>query len=129
MILKKAIFYGTGVAAISAAASVAVVALAFALHAAVEPFVGAAWASAIVAGAAALLVAILAVVLLGIAKGPKAAKKAEDRDLTSRLIELARDKPWVAAGAVAAAAAIIMKNPKITAAILSAVMAGRASKK
>lgn len=129
MILKKAIFYATGVAAISAAASVCVVALALALHAALSPHVGPAWAAAAVAGAAALLIAILAAVLLTQGKGPKPLKKIEERDLTSRLIELAREKPWVAAGAVAAAAAVVMKNPKITAAVLSAVMAGRASKK
>lgn len=131
MILKKAIFYVTGVAAASAAASVCVVALAFALHAAVAPYVGPAWASAIVAGAAALLIGLIAVVLLSAGKGPKPAahQPLEQRDLTSRLFELARDKPWVAAGAVAAAAAVVIKNPKITAAIISAVMAGRASKK
>lgn len=129
MILKKAILYGTGVAAISAAASVAVVALAFALHAALEPSIGPAWASASVAGAAALLIAVLAGILLAVAKGPKIIKKVEDRDMTSRLFELARDKPWVAAGVVAAGAAVVLKNPKITAAVLSAVMAGRASKK
>ncbi len=129
MILKKAIFYAAGVAAIAAAASVAVVALAFALHAALTPYVGPAWSSAAVAGSAALLIAILAAVLVTQGKGPKSAHKVEERDFTSRLFELARDKPWVAAGAVAAAAAVVLKNPKITAAVLSAVMAGRASKK
>jgi hypothetical protein len=128
LILKKAIFYATGVAALSAAASVCVVALAFALHAALAPYVGPAWASAAVAGAAALFMGILAALLLTKAKGPKP-KPAEERDLLSRLVELARDKPWVAAGAIAAAAAVVMKNPKITAAVLSAVMAGRATKK
>lgn len=131
MILKKAIFYVTGVAAASAAACVCVVALAFALHAAVAPSVGPAWASAIVAAAAAVLVGILAAVLLSAGKGPKATHKPEEQrgDLTSRLFELARDKPWVAAGAIAAGAAVVLKNPKITAAVISAVMAGRASKK
>lgn len=130
MILKKAIFYTAGVAAISAAASVCVVALAFALHAALSPSIGAAWASAAVAGAAALLIAILAGLLFAIGKGPRPSSKApEPRDLTSRVMELARDKPWVAAGAIAAAAAVVLKNPKITATIISAVMAGRASKK
>lgn len=132
MILKKAIFYVTGVTAAAAAACVCVVALAFALHAAVAPYVGPAWASAIVAGAAALLIGILAAVLLSAGKGPKDTHKPTEQrsgDLTSRLFELARDKPWVAAGAIAAGAAVVLKNPKITAAIISAVMAGRASKK
>jgi hypothetical protein len=129
LILKKAIFYAAGVAALAAAASVCVVALAFALHAAVAPYVGPAWASAIVAAAAAALIGVLAAVLFSAGKGPKSSKAHEPRDLTSRLFELARDKPWIAAGAVAAAAAVVLKNPKITAAVLSAVMAGRASKK
>jgi hypothetical protein len=130
LILKKAIFYAAGVAALAAAASVCVVALAFALHAAVAPYVGPAWASAIVALAAAALIGVLAAVLFSAGKGPKKSRKGhEPRDLTARLFELARDKPWIAAGAVAAAAAVVLKNPKITAAVLSAVMAGRASKK
>lgn len=127
MILKKAILYVTGVAALGAAAIVCVVALASALHAALEPYVGAAWASAAVAAGAALLFVILAFVLISLAHGPR--KQVEERDPLSRLIDLAREKPWIAAGAVAAGAAVIMKNPKITAAVLSALMAGRASKK
>lgn len=133
MILKKAIFYVAGVAAAATAACVCVVALASALHAAVAPFVGPAWASAIVAGGAAVLIAILSAVLISAGKGPKQTHKTQEQrssgDLTSRLFELARDKPWVAAGAIAAGAAVVLKNPKITAAIISAVMAGRASKK
>jgi hypothetical protein len=130
LILKKAIFYAAGVAALAAAASVCVVALAFALQAAVAPYVGPAWASAIVALAAAALIGVLAAVLFSAGKGPKESRKGhEPRDLTSRLFELARDKPWIAAAAVAAGAAVVLKNPKITAAVLSAVMAGRASKK
>lgn len=130
MILKKAVYFAIAVAALAAAAVVCVVALAMALHAAALPWVGPAWASVIVAGAATALMAILATILLIRANPPKQLSSAgQEKDLTSRIFELARDKPWVAAGVVVAAAAVALKNPKITAAIVSAVLAGRASKK
>ena len=130
MILKKAVYFAIAVAALAAAAVVCVVALAMALHAAVEPAVGSAWASVIVAGAATVLMALLAAILLIRANPRKSSPTAgQDKDLTSRLFELVRDKPWIAAGAIVAAAAVALKNPKITAAVISAVMAGRASKK
>ncbi|MDP3745943.1 MAG: hypothetical protein Q8Q88_02735 [Phenylobacterium sp.] len=130
MILKKAVYFAIAVAALAAAAVVCVVTLAMALHAAALPWVGPAWASVIVAGAATVLMAILATILLTRANPPNQQNVAgQEKDLTSRIFELARDKPWVAAGVVVAAAAVALKNPKITAAIVSAVMAGRASKK
>lgn len=130
MILKKAVYFAVAVAALAAAAVVCVVALAMALHAAVLPWVGPAWASVIVAGAATVLMAILAAVMMIRANPPKRLNApGHDKDFSSRLFELARDKPWVALGVVGAAAAVALKNPKITAAVVSAVMAGRASKK
>ncbi|MDP3852825.1 hypothetical protein [Phenylobacterium sp.] len=130
MILKKAVYFAVAVAALAAAAVVCVVALAMALHAAVVPALGPAWAAVVVASAAALLMGLLAAIMLIRANPPKKLHVAgQDKDLTSRVFELARDKPWVAAGVVAAAAAVALKNPKITAAVVSAVMAGRASKK
>lgn len=130
MILKRVTYYATAVVALCAAAVICVVALASALHAALEPSIGPAWASVAVAAAALLLMALLAALLFAKAKRQHLPnKKSEDRDLTSRLFELARDKPLVAIGAIGAAAVIVLKNPKITAAIFSAVMAGRASKK
>jgi len=130
LILKKAAYYAVAVAALAAAAVVCVVALAMALHAAVEPSVGPAWAAVIVAGAAVVLMGLLSAFLLIRANPPKALHAVgQEKDLTSRVFELARDKPWVAAGVVVAAAAVALKNPKITAAVVSAVMAGRASKK
>jgi len=130
LILKKAVYFTVGVAALATASVVCVVALAMALHAAVTPALGPAWASVIVAGAAAALAGLVAAVLL--TRGhPNRDRHApeQERDLTSRLFELARDKPLVAGGAILAAAVVALRNPKITAAVLSAVMAGRASKK
>jgi hypothetical protein len=124
LILKKALFYACGVAALSAAAAVCVVALAFALYAAVAPFVGPAWGGAIVAGTAALLIALGALVMLVAANPPKP-KAAEQKDTVTRLIELGRDKPIIAAGALVAAGVVAMRNPKIATALVAAFLAKR----
>jgi hypothetical protein len=131
LILKKAIYYAVAVAALAAAAIVCVVFLALALNAALVPVVGPAWGAAAVAAVALAFVAIFASILLAKLHSPHTAKH-EDPDLTTRVFELAREKPLVALGAVGTlgvAAAVAMRNPKITAALLSALMAGRATKK
>lgn len=129
MIFKKVVSFAVGVATLCTAVVVCVVALAMALHAAVAPSLGPAWASVVVAGSAVVIAGLASAALLIRANPPKKLAEIQDKDFTSRLFELARDKPWVAVGGVVAAAAVALKNPKITAAVLSAVMAGRASKK
>jgi flagellar biosynthesis component FlhA len=112
-------------AAIVAAAVVVVVAASFAVYAAAKPYVGEAWAAAIVAGVFALIAVVLAASLT--AKARPKPQRAEDQSLTTRLIELARDKPIVAAGAAVAGAIVLARNPKIVTTILSAAVAGRAA--
>jgi Na+/melibiose symporter-like transporter len=114
------------IAAIAAAAVVVIVALAFALYAGVRDIVGPAWAAAAVAGAAALIALILAFALTRKARPPKPVK-GDDQNLTSRLIDLARERPLVAAGAVAAAAAVVIKNPRVLTAMITAFFANRAA--
>lgn len=127
MILKKAISIATAVAALAAAAAVCVVALAFALYAGLKPAIGPAWASACVAGAAALLMLVGGLLLTPRSKGPR--HEPEQRDVAARAFDLARDKPIVAVAAVVAAGLVALKNPKITAALVGAFMGGRAAKK
>lgn len=127
MILKKAILYVSAVSALGAAAVVVVVALAFTLYAAVLPSVGPAWAAACVAGAAALLMVVCALVLLIKAHPPKFGKQAEERDTLTRLIDLAREKPIVAASAIIGASLVALKNPKIVATVLATAMATRST--
>jgi len=114
------------IAAIAAAAIVCVIALSFALYAALRDAVGPAWASTAVAGAFALLALILAFFLTRKAK-PKPVK-GDQQNLTSRLIELARERPLVAAGAMAAAVAVVVRNPRILTAIATAAFASRKPK-
>jgi membrane protease YdiL (CAAX protease family) len=126
LIFKKAVTLLAAFAAIAAAAAVCVVALAFALYAVVRDYIGPAGGAAAVAGAAALLALILAYVATRKAK-PKPLK-AEDQSMTTRLIELARERPLVAAGAAVAAAVVLARNPKILTTVLSAAIAGRAAR-
>jgi uncharacterized membrane protein len=111
------------VAAIAAAAVVVVIALSFALYAGLRDLIGPAWAAAAVAGVFAVLGLILALLLTRKAR-PKPVK-GDQQNLTSRLVELARERPLVAAGAMAAAVAVVIRNPRILTAIATAALASR----
>ena len=124
MILKRIVIFACGVAALAAAAFTCVVALAFALYAALKAMVGPAWASAGVAGACLLLILALALGLM-IAARPPRKRPGEDKDMLGRLLDLAREKPIVAASGILAAALVAWKNPKITAAIVAAMTAAQ----
>lgn len=123
MILKKALSLVAAVAALAAAAAVCVVAAAFALYALLRAFLGPAGAAAAIAGAAAVVALILFFVAY---RGIKPKRvKAEDQGLSGRLIELAREKPIIAAGAAVAAGLVLVRNPGVITAVVSAAMANR----
>jgi hypothetical protein len=129
LIFKKAVLYVSAVSALGAAAVVVVVALAFTLYAAVLPQVGPAWAAASVAGAAAVLMALCAMALLIKVNPPRLGKQAEERDTLTRLIDLAKEKPIVAASAIIGASLVALRNPKIVATVLATAMATRSADK
>jgi len=126
LIFSRLLWTVAAIAAIAAAAVTVIVALAFALYATVRDLIGPAWAAAAVAGAAALIALILAFFLTRKARPPKPVQ-GDDQNLTSKLIDLARERPLVAAGAVAAAAAVVIKNPRIMMAVITGLFAGRAA--
>ena len=64
-----------------------------------------------------------------VANPPRLKKKPEAEDLTAKLFLLAREKPIVAAAAILGAAAVALKNPKVTAAMVGTFMATRAQPK
>lgn len=123
MVFRKFVGLIAAFAAIAAAAAVCMVALAFAVYAGLRELIGPAWAAAGVAAIAALVAVILALVVTRKAR-PKPAK-GDSQNLTAKLIELARERPMVALGVVGAAAAVIVKNPRILSAVLAGVLAGR----
>jgi hypothetical protein len=113
-------------AAIAAAAAICMVAIAFAIYAALRDIIGPAWAAAAVAGIVALIALVLALVVTRKAR-PKPLKDAPPQSLTAKLFELARERPILAAGAATAAAGaaitLALKNPKILTAIIAGLFA------
>ena len=124
MILNKALSVVAALAAMAAAAAVCVVAAAFALYALLRDYIGPAGAAAAIAVVAAIAAAILAFVMLRKAQ-PRPLRR-DEQNVTTRLIDLAREKPVIAAGAAVAAGLILLRNPGVVGAAVSAAMANRA---
>ena len=125
MILKRAIMVACAVAALASATGVFIFALAFALFAALEPGAGTALAAAGVAGATLIIFLLIAVAAL-LAANPKPKRQAApEADMATRLFDLARDKPIIAAAALVAAGVVAVRNPKITAGLVAAFMASK----
>lgn len=126
MIFEKTLITLAAAAAIAAAAGVAVVAAAFALFALLEPVTGPAGAAAIVAATAAFVVALAGLVAAARAKDSRrrqneyAAQAAADPGLIAKLFELAKQRPFVAAGAAAAVGVFALRNPALVAAVIKA---------
>lgn len=112
-------------AAIATAAAICMVALAFAIYAGLRDLIGPAWAAASVAGIVALIALIIALIIS--AKARPKPRQDEPPSLAAKLVELAKERPLVAAGAmtVAAAAAVVVaiKNPRILTAIIVGALA------
>ena len=121
MIFKRALNLLAAGAAMAAAAVVGVVAAAFALYALTKPFVGPAGAAAIVAACAAIPALILSATLF--AKARAKPKEEEPPSITGRLMEMGREHPLIAAGAVAAAAVLAVRNPRILTLVLTTMLA------
>lgn len=100
-------------AVFATSAAVATVALAFALYALVEPYVGRSGAAAIVVGAAAVLMGALAFALRQLAhrrsgKG-RAAVKGSPIERVTRFV---REQPAMAAAAALGAGFMAVRNPR-----------------
>lgn len=108
-----------------AAIVVCVIAAAFALYALARIWIGPAGAAAIVAAAFAGLA--VGVAILATRKVPPP-ETAEDLSLVERLIEMAKARPLIAAGAAAALVTVLVRNPSVLTAIVNAVLAGTAPK-
>ena len=128
MIVRKALNLAAAFAAVAAAAVVCVIAAAFAVYAGAKTFVGPAWAAAIVAALFALVALVVA--WLATRKVPPDPKRqADDASLVERLIRLAQEKPLIALAAAAAAAVVLIRNPAVVSAIVTAFMAGQTAAK
>jgi len=127
LILRKVLGLVAAASALAAAVGVAVVAASMALYAVLREYLTAAGAAAVLALAAALLAAVLAFVAFRTAK-PRPLRRDEE-NVTTRLIDLAREKPVIAAGAAVAAGLVLLRNPGVVTSAVTAFVAARASGK
>ena len=116
-------------AAIAAAVSVCVVAAAFAVYALAESQVGPAGGAAVVVGVFAALAALVAWrTLRKVSPGRRGHLKPKEAGPIDWLIQLAKDRPLVAFGAAAAAAVVLVRNPAVISAVVTAFVAGQNTK-
>lgn len=117
-------------AAIAAAAAVSVFSAAFALYALIMPWLGPAGAGAVVAAVAAVVVGGAGVLAKRKAQGRKMATGAPEADpsIVQKIIDIAKDRPMLAAGAAVAAGVYAIRHPALVAAVIGAVMENRSRK-
>ena len=129
MNLKRILGLAAALAAVAAAAAVCVVALSFAGYALVEVHLGPAGGAAVVAAVFALLALIVAwLATRKVVSRSEARPRDADVTLLDRAISLAKDKPLIALGAAAAATMVLARNPAVFGAIVSAFVAGGATR-
>ncbi|HEY5105411.1 MAG TPA: hypothetical protein VII73_01425 [Caulobacteraceae bacterium] len=126
MIIRRLILGLAAATAFSAAAATCVVALAFALFALVEPYVGRAGAAGIVAASAMflLIVVALAVSLMARPKRRTSTAGAPAKAL-DRAFNFVRQKPVVAITTAVAAGFLAVRNPRYLGTAVRAFMEGR----
>lgn len=124
MILQRLMMAAAAIAAIAAAAAIAVVALALAVFAAFRPYVGEAYAWAIVAAGFALAIGLAGLIVAQGARGRTRRRgRREEADalgLAEQLLDLARDRPVSAVGVAVALGVVLMRSPKSLSAIAKA---------
>ena len=91
-----------------------VFALAFALYALVEPYLGRAGAAATLAGVIGILIAMVAIALMPRKPRPKprSAAASGPETLVARVTAFVQEKPVVAVAAAAAAGFLAIRNPR-----------------
>jgi len=132
LIVQRIIYGVTALAALAAAVFILIFALAFGLYALLRDVLTPAGAAGAVALAAAILIAIVAFVLAQKARGAKMkARPGRPEDYRTpesfidRVVGVAKDRPFVAAGAAVAAGLLAVANPALVTAVMRAFMAPR----
>lgn len=113
-----------GASALAAAAGVIVIALAYALHAALEPMIGPAWADCCVALAAAILIGLLGFALIMTVRRPKR-PSPEPGGVAERALEFVKSRPVTSAAGAIAAGVLAVRNPGYLGAVVRAFVEGR----
>lgn len=133
MNLRRILNLVAAFAAVATAAVVCVVAASYAVYALAKVWLGPAGAAAVVAGVFALFAVIVALLATRKAAPKPVAGAPADEAVVDRLLGLAKEKPLIALGAAAAATAaavaVLVRNPALVTALVSAFLAGSSSAK
>jgi hypothetical protein len=126
VIFRRLLFLLAGATALAVSAGIVVVALAFALYALAEPYVGRAGAAGIVALAAALLIGVLGFGLARSGRRPaRKPKPGEPDTITDRIFDFVRSKPVTAIAGAVAAGILAVRNPGYLGSLIRAFVEGR----
>jgi len=128
--LKRILNLAAALGAVAAAAVVCVVAASFALYALAREYIGAAGAAAVVAGAFALVAVTVA--LIATRKASPKVKPGVPPPPASpidKVVSMAKEHPLVAVGAAAVAVTVMVRNPAMVTALVSAFLAGNSTPK
>lgn len=122
MNLKRILNLAAALGAVVAAAAVCVIAASFALYALAREYIGPAGGAAVVAA----VFALVAVIVAWIATRKVTPKKAPAPPPSpmDKAVELAKAHPIVAVGAAAVAVTVMVRNPAMVTALVSAFLAG-----
>jgi Na+/melibiose symporter-like transporter len=126
--LRRFLNLAAAFAAVAAAAAVVVVAASFAVYALAKPYLGEAGAAAVVAGVFALVALIIAWLATRKVRPKTKPGKPDDASVVDRVIDMAKERPLIALGAAAAAVTVLLRNPAVITAVVSAFVAGNATK-
>ena len=124
MIFQRLVFLLAGATALAVSAGVIVIALAFALHAALTPLIGAAWADCAVAGAAAILIGVLGALLAGLGRARKR-PAPQTSGVAERAFEFVKSRPVTSLAGAVAAGVLAVRNPAYLGAVVRAFVEGR----
>jgi hypothetical protein len=128
--LKRILSLAAALAAVAAAVAVCVVAASFALYAVARAYIGPAGGAAVVAAVFALVAAIVAWIATRKATpNSKAGVPPPPASPIDRMVAMARERPLIALGAAAVAATVMIRNPAMVTAVVSAFLAGNSAPK
>jgi len=128
--LKRILNLAAALGAVAAAAVVCVVAASFALYALAREYIGPAGAAAVVAAVFALVAVVVALIATRkVTPKVKPGVPPPPASPIDNVIGLAKAHPMVAVGAAAVAVTVMVRNPAMVTALVSAFLAGNSAPK
>lgn len=125
MNLKRILNLAAALAAVAAAAAVCVVAASFAIYALAREYLGPAGGAAVVAAVFALVAVIVAwLATRKVVPKTRPGAQLPPPSPIDRVVTLAKDRPLLALGAAAVATTVLIRNPAMVTALVSAFVAG-----